>query len=138
MHHGIAQRTLGRLSAHRKALLRNLTSSLVEHDRIITTLPKAKEMRRFADKIVTLAKENTLNSRRQAGAWLFKDDLVKKAFEEFPGRFANRQGGYVRVLRLGNRKGDNAPMALVEYLDRGFKAEEAEAPVIEGNGVIKS
>eukprot|EP00694_Reclinomonas_americana_P005478 EC794617.1.p1 GENE.EC794617.1~~EC794617.1.p1 ORF type:complete len:148 (-),score=49.17 EC794617.1:102-545(-) len=114
-------RKLGRPSAHREALLRNLVTALVKHEQIITTLPKGKELKRVADQLVTLAKQNTLASRRRALGYIYEPDVVKKLFAEFPLRYAQRNGGYTRVLRMENRRGDNAPMCLVEYVDRPAK-----------------
>lgn len=109
---------LQRDSAHRRSLLANLACSLIEHGRIRTTLAKAKAMRSVADKLVTLGKRNTLHSRRQAVAFLRHKDPVKKLFEEIAPAAADRQGGYTRVIKLGPRASDSAPMAFIEWVDR--------------------
>eukprot|EP00049_Salpingoeca_infusionum_P019142 m.360430 g.360430 ORF g.360430 m.360430 type:complete len:150 (-) comp19042_c0_seq1:44-493(-) len=117
MRHGIAFRRLGRDSSHLKALLRNLTAALVRHERIKTTLPKAKELRRPAEKMITWAKRNTPVSREKVVAWLPEKDLVPKVFDVLAPRYAERQGGYTRVLKAGFRAKDQAPMAYIEFVD---------------------
>jgi large subunit ribosomal protein L17 len=117
MRHLKQGRKLGRTSAHRKALLRNLATALIEHERIITTEPKAKELRRVADKLVTLGKRGNLHARRQALQVVQSNAVVKKLFNEIAPRFAERQGGYTRILRLGYRPGDAAAMAVIELVD---------------------
>ena len=114
-------RKLGRDSAHRRALFRNLVTSLIKHDRIKTTLPKAKEIKPIADKMVTLAKKGTLTARRQAIGYLFEKEVASKLMDEMPQRFADRQGGYTRLIRIPNRRGDNAPMAMIEYVDAAMQ-----------------
>jgi len=117
MRHLKQGRKLGRTTAHRKALLRNLATALLEHERIITTEPKAKELRRVADKLVTLGKRGDLHARRQALQTVRSNNVVQKLFNEIAPRFAERQGGYTRVLRLGYRPGDAAAMAVIELVD---------------------
>ncbi|KAI7850777.1 ribosomal protein L17 [Circinella umbellata] len=118
MHHGKHFRRLNRTSAHRNALLRNLASSLIEHGRIETTLAKAKELKPIADQMVTLGKKGDVNAKKQALSYLNGRDItIPKLFDELAPRFANRQGGYTRVQRIGSRYGDNAPMAVIEYID---------------------
>ena len=117
MRHLKQGRKLGRTTAHRKALLRNLATALFEHERIITTEPKAKELRRVADKLVTLGKRGTLHARRQALQVVHSNAVVQKLFNEIAPRFAGRQGGYTRILRLGYRPGDAAAMAVIELVD---------------------
>jgi large subunit ribosomal protein L17 len=117
MRHLKQGRKLGRTSAHRKALLRNLATALLEHERIITTEPKAKELRRVADKLVTLGKRGNLHARRQAFQVVQRTSVVQKLFNEIAPRFAGRQGGYTRILRLGYRPGDAAAMAVIELVD---------------------
>lgn len=128
MRHNVAERKLGRKTAHRKALFANLLSALIFHDRIETTLPKARELKPIADKIVTLSKKGSVPARRRARAILRNRQAVFKAFGEFSGRFADRQGGYTRILKLGYRHGDSAPMAIIEYLSspKQLKKEEKE------------
>ncbi len=111
-------RKLNRTAAHRKALMRNLVKALILREQIQTTDAKAKELRRWADRIVTLGKRNTPHTRRQAFAYLGSDDLVKRLFEEVAPRFQNRAGGYTRVLKVGTRRGDAAPISLVEFTER--------------------
>ena len=117
MRHLKQGRKLGRTSAHRKALLRNLATALLEHERIITTEPKAKELRRVADKLVTLGKRGNLHARRQALQVVQSNAVVQKLFNEIAPRFSERQGGYTRILRLGYRPGDAAAMAVIELVD---------------------
>jgi large subunit ribosomal protein L17 len=117
MRHLKQGRKLGRTTAHRKALLRNLATALLEHERIITTEPKAKEVRRVADKLVTLGKRGNLHARRQALQVVHSNAVVQKLFNDIAPRFAGRQGGYTRILRLGYRPGDAAAMAVIELVD---------------------
>jgi len=118
MRHARGYRRLNRTQEHRKAMFANMAGSLIEHEQIKTTLPKAKELKRVADKLVTLAKRGDLHARRQAASQLKQDALVAKLFEVLGPRYADRQGGYVRVLKAGFRYGDMAPMAIVEFVDR--------------------
>lgn len=123
MRHLKQGRKLGRTTAHRKALLRNLATALLEHERIITTEPKAKELRRVADKLVTLGKRGDLHARRQALQVVQSNAVVQKLFNVIAPRLAERQGGYTRILRLGYRPGDAAAMAAIELVDA--KLDEA-------------
>ncbi len=125
MRHALAHRKLGRTTSHRKAMMANMAASLIEHEQIVTTLPKAKEMKPFMDKLVTLAKKGDLASRRLAIARIRNKDAVKKLFDEFAERYAERHGGYTRVLKAGFRHGDNAPMAVIEMVDRNPEAKGA-------------
>jgi large subunit ribosomal protein L17 len=125
MRHRLGLRKLNRTSSHRLAMLRNLTNALLKHEVIRTTLPKAKELRRVAEPMITLGKTPTLANRRLAFSRLRDRDLVGKLFNELGPRYANRNGGYLRILKTGFRVGDNAPMALVELLDRPEVTEEA-------------
>lgn len=118
MRHRKSGRKLGRTSAHRAAMFRNMTNSLVEHELIKTTLPKAKELRRFAEPLITLAKEDSVANRRRAFDRLRNDESVGKLFAELGPRYQSRPGGYLRILKAGFRAGDNAPMAYVELVDR--------------------
>jgi len=122
MRHNVKGRKLGRTTAHRKAMFRNQLASLVENERIRTTLPKAKELRPIAEKIVTQGKKDTLHARRQVNRWLPRRDLVKKVFDEIAPRFEERPGGYLRIVKLGPRQGDGAEMALVEFVELGESA----------------
>ncbi|MFE8072937.1 50S ribosomal protein L17 [Marinobacteraceae bacterium S3BR75-40.1] len=118
MRHRKSGRKFSRTSAHRKAMFRNMTSSLVEHELIKTTLPKAKELRRVAEPLITLAKTDSVANRRLAFARLRDKDAVAKLFNELGPRYQNRPGGYLRILKCGLRPGDAAPMAFVELVDR--------------------
>ena len=118
MRHGAAHRKLGRTAAHRTAMFANMAASLIKHEQIVTTLPKAKELRPFVEKLVTLAKRGDLHARRQAIAQVRDVDQVGKLFATLGPRYAERQGGYIRVLKAGHRHGDNAPIAVIEFVDR--------------------
>ena len=130
MRHGLGLRKLNRTSSHRLAMLRNMTNSLLKHEAIKTTLPKAKELRRVVEPIITLGKSPTLANRRLAFNRLRDRENVTKLFAEIGPRYAKRNGGYLRILKFGFRKGDNAPMAFVELVDRPettAKVEPAKA-----------
>ena len=116
MKHRVAGKKLGRTSAHRKAMFANIAASLIKNDTITTTLPKAKELRAFADRMVTLAKDGSLHARRLALALIKDQEAVAKAFDTFAKRFADRKGGYTRIYKIGHRHGDAAPVAIIEYL----------------------
>lgn len=126
MRHRLGLRKLNRTSSHRLAMLRNMTVSLLRHEVIKTTLPKAKELRRVAEPILTLGKNPSLANRRLAFARLRNREMVSKLFDELGPRYAARNGGYSRILKFGFRKGDNAPMALIELLDRPAEAQPVE------------
>ena len=127
MRHGNGLRKLNRTSSHRLAMLRNMTNSLLRHETIKTTVPKAKELRRVVEPMITLGKKPSLANRRLACDRLRDREMVVKLFDELGPRFANRNGGYVRILKMGFRDGDNAPMALVQLLDQPEQAEGAVA-----------
>ena len=127
MRHRHGLRKLNRTSAHRLAMLRNMCNSLLQHEAIKTTLPKAKELRRVAEPLITLGKTPTLANRRLAFDRIRDRDIVGKVFNELGPRYANRNGGYVRILKYGFRQGDNAPMALVQLMDRPDAPVEAAA-----------
>jgi large subunit ribosomal protein L17 len=129
MRHRHGLRKLNRTSSHRLAMLRNMTVSLLRHEVIQTTLPRAKELRRVVEPMITLGKKPTLANRRAAFNRLRDRDIVAKLFAELGPRYAKRNGGYLRILKHGFRKGDNAPMALVELLDRPEPKEGPEAEV---------
>jgi large subunit ribosomal protein L17 len=118
MRHGYAHRKLGRTSSHRTALFANMAASLIKHEQIVTTLPKAKELRPFVEKLVTLAKKGDLHARRIAISRVRDVDQVGKLFATLGPRYQARSGGYIRVLKAGYRYGDNAPMAVIEFVDR--------------------
>ncbi|TVT75217.1 MAG: 50S ribosomal protein L17 [Denitromonas halophila] len=126
MRHRNGLRKLNRTSAHRQAMFRNMANSLLQHEVIKTTLPKAKELRRVVEPLITLSKKATVANRRLAFDRLRDRDMVVKLFNELGPRYATRNGGYLRILKFGFRDGDNAPMAIVELMDR---PEEAAAPV---------
>ena len=131
MRHGNGLRKLNRTSSHRLAMLRNMTVSLLRHEAIKTTLPKAKELRRVVEPIITLGKNPSLANRRLAFDRLRDREIVGKVFDVLGPRFAKRNGGYLRILKMGFPVGDNAPMAYVELLDRPEPTEAAEAPTAE-------
>ena len=123
MRHAHGHRKLGRDHEHRQAMLANMAASLIEHEQIKTTLPKAKELRRYAEKLITLAKRSDLHARRQAASKLKEDAAVKKLFDVLGPRYAARNGGYTRVLKAGFRYGDMAPMAIIELVERDAEAK---------------
>ena len=125
MNHGAGYRRLNRTHEHRKALFANMAGSLIEHEQIKTTLPKAKELRPIVEKLITLAKRGDLHARRQAHAQLKQDKHTARLFEILGPRYKDRQGGYVRVLKAGFRYGDMAPMAIIELVDRDTAAKGA-------------
>ncbi len=125
MRHARGYRRLNRTHEHRKALFSNMCGSLIEHEQIKTTLPKAKELRPIVEKLITLAKRGDLHARRQAAAQLKQDKDVAKLFEVLGPRYKDRKGGYVRVLKAGFRYGDMAPMAIIEFVDRDVDAKGA-------------
>src|SRR3954454_20542386 len=129
MRHGLKGRKLGRVASHREALFRNQLQSLVENERIVTTLPKAKELRPIAERVITRGKHGTIHDRRWVLRWVLKRELVKKVFDEIAPRLAERPGGYLRIVKLGPRQGDGAEMAVIELVVRP-DAEAAE-PVKE-------
>ena len=116
MRHKISARKLGRTSSHREAMFRNMVTSLFEHERIVTTKEKAKELRPIAEKMITLAKRGDLHARRQALSYIRSKDVVEKLFTDIQEQFAERKGGYTRILQTGVRKGDNASMAIIELV----------------------
>lgn len=117
MRHRKAGRRLGRTSSHRKAMIRNMVTSLMEYERIVTTTPKAKEVRRYADKMMTLAKRGDLHARRQALSFMRDKDVVAKLFDSLKDEYMDRNGGYTRIIQTGNRAGDAAPMAILELVN---------------------
>jgi large subunit ribosomal protein L17 len=127
MRHGHGLRKLNRTSSHRLAMLRNMTVSLLRHEEITTTLPKAKELRRVVEPIITLGKKPSLANRRLAFDRLRDRGMVEKLFENLGPRYAKRNGGYLRILKTGFRKGDNAPLALVSLMDRTEEGAAAQA-----------
>jgi len=132
MKHNITHRKLNRTSSHRKALLMNLSNALIKHEQITTTLPKAKELRPFVEKVITLGKKGDLNARRKTISILQDEKNTKKIFDIFADRYKDRSGGYTRIVKIGNRFGDNAPTAIIELVDRDENAKGLDSgPVIE-------
>lgn len=125
MRHGKGNRKLGRTWEHRKAMLANMAAALIEHEQITTTLPKARVLRPFVEKLVTLAKKGRLSDRRIAVARVRDEAMVKKLFDTLGPRYEERSGGYTRVLKAGYRYGDSAPMAVIEFVDRDEEAKGA-------------
>lgn len=127
MRHGMANRKLGRTSSHRKAMFRNQLASLIDNERIITTLPKAKELRPIAERLITLAKNDSVHTRRQAFRLVPDNALIAKLFDTLGPRFSMRPGGYTRIMKLGVRRGDAAEMAILELVERSADKTEAKA-----------
>lgn len=131
MRHGMSGRKLNRTSSHRKAMFANMAAALIKHEQIKTTLPKAKELRPIAEKLITLGKKGGLHNRRQAFAVLRDNVMVTKLFDALAGRYKDRSGGYTRVLRAGFRYGDSAPMAFIEFVDRDPEAKGQDSGPIQ-------
>ncbi|WP_062115887.1 50S ribosomal protein L17 [Aureimonas sp. AU40] len=125
MRHGNSGRKLNRTHEHRKAMFANMVASLIEHEQIVTTLPKAKELRPIVEKMITLGKRGDLHARRQAISQVRDETVIRKLFATLAPRYADRNGGYTRVLKAGFRRGDNAPMAVIEFVDRDVDARGA-------------
>ncbi|WP_099868184.1 50S ribosomal protein L17 [Pararhizobium haloflavum] len=125
MRHRNAGRKLNRTASHRKAMFANMAVSLITHEQIVTTLPKAKEIRPIVEKLVTLGKRGDLHARRQALSQIKDNDAVRKLFETVATRYADRHGGYLRIMKAGFRAGDNAPLAVIEFVDRDVDAKGA-------------
>lgn len=132
MRHGNAGRAFSRTSAHRSAMLANVVTSLLKHERIRTTVPKAKEARKLAEKMITFGKKGTLHARRLAAKTVKDPEVLGKVFDGLAQRYSTRPGGYTRIVRLGFRRGDAAEMALLELVDRPVAPAEGEAPTAEG------
>ena len=132
MKHNIKNKKLNKTTSHRKAMLINMSNALLKHEQITTTLPKAKELRRYVEKIITLGKKGSLDSRRKTISILQDNKMSKKVFDVLSDRYKNRAGGYTRIIKLGNRYGDNAPTAVIEFVDRDENAKGLDSgPVIE-------
>ncbi len=131
MRHGMSGRKLGRKSGHRKSMFINLASALIKHEQITTTLPKAKDLRPVVEKLVTLGKRGDLHARRQALSVLKDADLTAKLFSVLAERYKTRQGGYIRVLKAGFRYGDNAPLAIIEFVDRDVTAKGKDSGLVD-------
>ncbi len=131
MRHGFRGRRFNRTPEHRQAMFANMSAALIKHEQIITTLPKAKDLRPFVEKLVTLAKRGDLHARRQALSKVRDEVMVRKLFEVLGPRYAARPGGYIRVLKAGFRYGDNAPMAVIEFVDRDVNARGQDSGPVE-------
>ena len=132
MKHNIKNKKLNKTSTHRKAMFMNLSNALIKHEQITTTLPKAKELRRYIEKIITLGKNGNLQSRRKTISILQDQKMSKKVFDILADRYKDRKGGYTRIIKLGNRFGDNAPTAVIELVDRDENAKGQDSgPVVE-------
>lgn len=139
MRHRISGRKLNRTSTHRKAMLANMSAALIKHEQIVTTLPKAKELRPFVEKLITLAKKGGLPNRRLAISRMRDLDQVSKMFDVMPDRYKDRDGGYIRIMKAGYRHGDNAPMAVIELVDRDVNARGQDSGPIytdEGSDIM--
>lgn len=131
MYHGRSKRRLNRTSEHRKAMFANMAQALIKHEQIVTTLPKAKDLRPIVEKLVTLGKRGDLHARRQAISRLRDVDMVRKLFDVLGPRYKDRHGGYTRVLKAGFRFGDNAPMAVIEFVDRDPDAKGQDSGPVQ-------
>ena len=128
MRHGKSGRRLNKTASHRKAMFQNMANALIKHEQIITTLPKAKDLRRVVERLITLGKKNSLHARRLAYSRLRDEAMTKKLFDTLGARYKDRQGGYTRVLKAGFRYGDSAPMAVIELVDRNIEAKKIDKP----------
>ncbi len=132
MRHGISQRKLSRKSGHRKALFRNMSAALIKHEQIMTTAPKAKELRPYIEKLITLAKKGGLSNRRLAQSRLLDETQLKKLFDVLAERYADRDGGYTRIIKAGIRASDSAPLAVIELVDRDLDAKGQDSGPVMG------
>ena len=134
MRHGFRGRRFNRTAEHRQAMFANMSAALIKHEQIVTTLPKAKDLRPVVEKLVTLAKKGGLHARRQAMSVLRDETQLKKLFDVLSARYASRQGGYLRIMKAGFRYGDSAPMAVIEFVDRDVKARGLDSgPVLNAD-----
>jgi large subunit ribosomal protein L17 len=131
MRHGNSGRKLNRTASHRKAMFANMSAALIKHEQIVTTLPKAKDLRPIVEKLITLGKRGDLHARRQAIAQMRDEDQVAKLFSVLGPRYKDRQGGYIRILKAGFRYGDNAPMAVIEFVDRDVNAKGQDSGPVQ-------
>lgn len=138
MRHGFAHRRFNRSHEHRKAMFANLSAALIKHEQIITTLPKAKDLRPVVEKLVTLGKRGDLHARRQAIAQIRDVDQVKKLFEVLGPRYKERPGGYLRILKAGFRYGDNAPLAVIEFVDRDVDAKGLDSGPTQKEEIVEA
>jgi large subunit ribosomal protein L17 len=133
MRHRVGGRKLQRTSSHRAALFRNMSAALIKHEQITTTVAKAKELRPYVEKLVTLAKKGGLSNRRLAHARMLDDAQLKKLFDVLAGRYAERNGGYTRIIKAGIRASDAAPMAIIEFVDRDVSAKGQDSGPVQGD-----
>ncbi|HET9427777.1 MAG TPA: 50S ribosomal protein L17 [Allosphingosinicella sp.] len=138
MRHRVGGRKLGRTSSHRQALFRNMAAALIKHEQITTTLPKAKELRPYVEKLITLAKKGGLSNRRLAYARLLDDVQLQKLFDVLAPRYADRAGGYTRVVKAGIRASDAAPMGIIELVDRDFAAKGQDSGPVQGEEAFEA
>lgn len=138
MRHRNAHRKLSRNTSHRRALLRNLVTDFLDHGRLMTTLPKAKEIRPLAEKMITLGKRDSLHARRQVLSYVMNEATAKKVFDAIAPRFADRKGGYSRIIKLGNRKGDGADLAIIELLGSELEVKKAERAAAQNEKAKKT
>lgn len=138
MRHGNTNRKLNRTSSHRKAMFANMSAALIKHEQIVTTLPKAKELRPIVEKLITLGKRGDLHARRQAIAQMKDETQVQKLFSVLGPRYKDRQGGYIRILKAGYRYGDSAPVAVIELVDRDVNAKGLDSGPVEARDVDES
>mgnify|MGYP002682971916 CR=1 FL=1 len=131
MRHGKVHRKLNRTAEHRKAMFANMSAALIKHEQIVTTLPKAKDLRPVVEKLVTLAKKGGLHARRQAMSQLRDETQLKKLFDILSKRYATRNGGYLRIMKAGFRHGDSAPMAVIEFVDRDENAKGQDSGPVQ-------
>ena len=134
MRHGNTNRKLSRTASHRKAMFANMSAALIKHEQIVTTLPKAKELRPIVEKLITLGKRGDLHARRQAIAQIHDETQVRKLFSTLGPRYKERQGGYIRIMKAGFRYGDNAPMAVIEFVDRDVNAKGQDSGPSQSEG----
>lgn len=137
MRHGMGGRKLNRTSSHRKAMFSNMATALIKHEQITTTLPKAKDLRPIVEKLITLGKKGTLADRRRAIAKMSDDKMVQKLFDTLAERYKDRQGGYCRIMKAGFRYGDNAPMAVIELVDRDVTAKGKDSGPVPGVDTVE-
>jgi large subunit ribosomal protein L17 len=138
MRHRNAHRKLSRNTSHRRALLRNMVTDFLDRGRLMTTLPKAKEVRPLAEKMITLGKRDSLHARRQVQAYVMREAIAKKVFESIAPRFADRKGGYSRIIKLGHRKGDGADLAIIELIGSELAVKKAEKAAAAAKSSKKS
>jgi large subunit ribosomal protein L17 len=138
MRHGFSGRRFNRTTEHRKAMFANMAAALIKHEQIVTTLPKAKDLRPVVEKLITLGKRGDLHARRQAMSKLRDEAMVKKLFEVLGARYKDRNGGYTRVLKAGFRYGDNAPMAVIEFVDRDVDARGQDSGPTQKDEIVEA